>query len=152
MLAQFEDNHCPLMSIAFPAEYFQKYGFIFDETLTTAEDWDYMMRLAPIAGVTDILEPTAIYRWWENSDNSAALHSNEEWFSNLKYIQQKHTSVPVILPAGQKKVHVVKEVIHIAPPSGRIVLKNAIHRRTPNIIWKISRKIYHILGGKKWIG
>ena len=149
MLAQFEDNHCPLMSMAFPAEYFQKYGFIFDETLTTAEDWDYMMRLAPIAGVTNIPEPTAIYRWWENTENSSALHSIDEWIDNIKYIQQKHTSVPVILPAGQEKVHRVTEAVPTPPPSGRSLLKNAIRRRTPAFIWKGLRKLYHLISGKK---
>lgn len=152
MLAQFEDNYCPLMSIAFPAVYFRNYGFIFDEHLTTAEDWDYIMRLAPIAGVTNIPEPTAIYRWWENTDNSAAEHNQDEWIRNIEYIQRKHTAVPVILPAGQKKVPVAKELIYIAPPSARIILKNAIRRRTPNFIWRILRKIYHIFDGKMWIG
>ena len=34
----------------------------------------------------------------------------------------------------------------------RKIVKMAIKKRIPNPIWKVSKKIYHLFGGKKWIG
>lgn len=42
--------------------------------------------------------------------------------------------------------------VNNATPSARIIVKNAIKRRMPKPIWKVSKKIYHLFGGKKWIG
>ena len=102
-LRQTRENNCPLIGLAFPVYYFHKMGFIFDETLTTTEDWEYLMRLAPIAGVADIEEATSIYRLWTNAENSATLHNQDEWQKNYLQIQNKIMDAPVFVPAGNRK-------------------------------------------------
>lgn len=79
MISQLTSNHCPLMSLAFPSYYFQELGIIFDEELTTTEDWDYLMRLSFLAGVADSRITTSIYRLWVNAENSQTLHNRDEW-------------------------------------------------------------------------
>ena len=100
LLRQLEQNLCPLMTIAFPKAMFHEFGFMYDETLTTTEDWDYIMRMAFICGVTDIEEAGAIYRLWENVENSAVLHTQEEWKKNYNVIRKKHKGIPVVLRKG----------------------------------------------------
>ena len=36
--------------------------------------------------------------------------------------------------------------------TNRILMKNIIKEKVPKPIWKCCRKIYHIFGGKKWLG
>ena len=43
LLDQLSLNKCPPCGLAFPARVFQEFGVKFDETLTTTEDWDYLM-------------------------------------------------------------------------------------------------------------
>lgn len=89
LVKQLTVNKCPLMTLAFPTEMFQKYGVTFNEDLNVMEDWEYFMRLAYIIGVGDIEEPTAIYRFWSNAESSATLHSQEEWDKTYAYVQDK---------------------------------------------------------------
>lgn len=97
---ELTENVCPLMSLAFPAKVFRSWGLIFDETLTTTEDWDYMMRLAFVTGVTDIQEPSAIYRIWTNTESSATIHSPDEWQKNYTTIRKKLRQMPLVLRKG----------------------------------------------------
>jgi len=91
-------NKCPLMSLAFPLSLFKKYNIKFDETLTTTEDWDYLMRVAAFCGVHDIPQITSIYRSFE--ENSQRMHSQEEWKENKNMIQEKLDLNPMLFPAG----------------------------------------------------
>lgn len=86
---QMYRNNCPLIGLAFPTVFFQKLGIIFDETLTTTEDWDYMQRIVILSGVTDIKKVTSIYRWWINAESSQTAHSKSEWNYNYEIIQKK---------------------------------------------------------------
>lgn len=103
ILTQMRLNRCPLLGLAFPVYYFHKMGFIFDETLTTTEDWDYLMRLSAFAGVTDIEEATSIYRLWKNTETSATLHNASEWQKNYLIIQDKIMDMSLIIPSGNRK-------------------------------------------------
>ena len=58
------------------------------------------MRTGFITGVTDICEPTCVYRLWTNTETSQTLHNQDEWRKNHIYIQNKFKTVPVLLPAG----------------------------------------------------
>ena len=100
MLCQVYMNNCPLMGLAFPAFAFHKLGFLFDETLTTTEDWDFFMRAAFCLGVCDIKEPTAVYRIWENAESSRTVHDKDEWQKNYDRIQEKFLKVPIVLNKG----------------------------------------------------
>lgn len=93
-------NNCPLISLAFPREIFADWGFIFDEALTTTEDWDYLMRTAPLFGVTDIPVPTSIYRLWTNAENSTTVHAKDEWEQNRSVIRARLASAPSVIDAN----------------------------------------------------
>lgn len=100
LIEELEENKCPLMSIAFPAYLFNDYGIIFDETLDVTEDWDYIMRVAPMCGVYDVEEPTSIYRLWRNVENSAKLHDQDTWNITYNSIREKMNRHPFLLPSG----------------------------------------------------
>lgn len=95
---QLYQNECPLMVMAFPLYAFRQFGMKFDEKLTTTEDWDYIMRVSFVCGVQDTKEATSIYRHWKNAENSATIHSQEEWKNNYDYIQKKFLELPIVLP------------------------------------------------------
>lgn len=100
---QLSINSCPLCTLAFPAYVFKKWGIRFDESLTTTEDWDYMMRIAFLTGVADSDEITFLYRIWTNAENSYTLHNKEEWDRNYKKIVERYVDTPMIMPKGSLK-------------------------------------------------
>ena len=99
-LGELNINYCPTMSLAYPAYAFNKYGIKFDESLTTTEDWDFLLRNAFICGVSDEKVVTSIYRLWVNSENSQTEHTKDEWAKNHSMIQHKLSKLPLLLPAG----------------------------------------------------
>lgn len=100
LIKQFSTNYCPTFSLAFPRIAYDLLNIHFDETLTTTEDWDFLMRNALICGVADNPIVTGIYRKWINTENSATLHTEREWKKNYKYIRNKLLSNSVLLPIG----------------------------------------------------
>lgn len=95
------DNFTPCMSVAYPREAFHSLRLRFDESLTTAEDWDLMMRAASIFGVASSPEITSIYRRWSGrQSSSAAMHSQEVWNENRLTIVRKLARIPVLLAPG----------------------------------------------------
>lgn len=143
MVHQFEDNFCPLMGIAFPTVYFHKYGMIFDESCAVREDWDYIMRLASLVGVTDIPEPTAIYRSWQNAENSTAVHNAREWDENYAVLSEKFKQMPVLIPAGMEKYYKHEAPV---PPSLRSMLKDYLRRHLPAPLLRLYRLLRNIKG------
>lgn len=93
-------NVCPPGALAFPAYAFQKLGIRFDETMTTTEDWDYLMRCAFLTGVANSSEVTFLYRQWRNSESSATVHSRKEWDDNYARIIHKFLDTPVVMHKG----------------------------------------------------
>jgi len=100
LLDHLRDNHTPCMSVAYPREVIDTFGLEFDEALTTAEDWDFMMRCYFLVGITVSPEITSIYRRWTDKPSSNQAHSQEEWRNNRNFIIRKHDALPVILSAG----------------------------------------------------
>ena len=96
-------NKCPFCALAFPASLYKKMGLRFDETLTTTEDWDFLMRSAFLVGVADSSEITFLYRNWLNAENSSSLHAQEEWRKNSNYVVKRFSKTPIILPVGGLK-------------------------------------------------
>lgn len=94
------ENRSPLHSLAFPRSAYCDLGFRFDESLTTAEDWDFIIRTAPLTGVAESKNVTCVYRRWENVSNSATVHSEHEWKENYQHTLRKVDSIPLLLPAG----------------------------------------------------
>jgi 2-polyprenyl-3-methyl-5-hydroxy-6-metoxy-1,4-benzoquinol methylase/glycosyltransferase involved in cell wall biosynthesis len=94
------ENRSPLHSLAFPRAVHSDLGFRFDETLTTAEDWDYIMSVCHITGVASSAEITCVYRRWENASSSYTAHDQEEWKANYQYSLRKMDARPLLLPPG----------------------------------------------------
>ena len=147
---QLTVNLCPLLGLAFPTLYFQKWGLCFDESLSTTEDWDYLMRLSPLAGVKDIRRPTGLYRLWQNTENSQTAHPPLEWQENYERIRRKFRDTPILFPAGSEKTGRVERRPPPTPRRARI--KARWRRILPRPLWALMRKTYRRLGGQKWLG
>ncbi|MHB9004868.1 MAG: glycosyltransferase family 2 protein, partial [Coriobacteriia bacterium] len=104
LLAHLIDNQTPFMSVAFPRGLFTHLGMKFDESLSTTEDWDFILRSSSIAGVLDSPEVTAIYRRWSNNPASRTDHRPSEWASNRGAIDRKMDLEPILLSAGEARV------------------------------------------------
>jgi hypothetical protein len=88
------------MSMAFPAALFWEDGLCFDETMETAEDWEFTTRAAMLRGVASSAEVTSIYRWWTNGESTLFTHTREQWEANAQRIREKWNSQPILLPRG----------------------------------------------------
>jgi hypothetical protein len=98
--SHLQENRTPLLALAFPRVAFNMLGIAFDETLTTGEDWDYLMRTAAVCGVEATAEITAIYRHWNGRNASRTDHSSAEWEKNLGRIQEKQNMMPMLIAEG----------------------------------------------------
>ena len=98
--SHLQENRTPFVALAFPRAVLNVLGIAFDETLTTAEDWDYLMRAAPLCGVESASEITAIYRHWSNGRSSRTDHSLVEWDDNLRRIREKHSKLNMLIAEG----------------------------------------------------
>lgn len=99
-IAHLSQNFSPTLSLAFPRVGFQDMGIRFDETLDTAEDWDFEMRMVFLCGVEASPEVTGIYRKWRSGESSFSIHSQEEWSRDYEKIRVKHDSQYNIFPPG----------------------------------------------------
>ncbi len=97
-------NQSPPVGLAFPRSAFSDLRIHFDESLTTTEDWDYLMHCAAILGVHSYPGVTSVYRWWSDNDRSSRSdHNQAEWKANHEKIWQKLDLVPIILPPGSAR-------------------------------------------------
>lgn len=83
-------NVCPTNSLAFPRQAFWDCGITFDDSLTTTEDWDFLMRTVFLFGIVNIPEANSIYRLWTNTENSQSVHNQAEWRRNYNRILKKY--------------------------------------------------------------
>jgi hypothetical protein len=95
------ENKTPPVALAFPRSAFADLSLKFDESLTTTEDWDYLMRVSNLTGVASSPEICALYRMWKDAESSYTVHTSEEWQKNHFDIWKKLDSTPLLLPAGQ---------------------------------------------------
>jgi hypothetical protein len=91
------------MTVAFPIGVYRDLGERFDETLTTTEDWDFLLRSASLVGVADTPEITAVYRRWIAEESSATVHDKDEWRLNMFEVHRKMDSQPILLQAGETR-------------------------------------------------
>lgn len=100
LIAHVVENRTPLHSIAFPRALFSELGYRFDDELSTAEDWDLIIRVAPLCGVACSSTITAMYRLWKDGDSSSSHHDQFEWKSNYIKTLRKLNNQPLLLPPG----------------------------------------------------
>jgi hypothetical protein len=96
-------NQSPPISWIFPRSLATDFGLSYDDSMTTTEDWEFLLRAAQLAGVTDIGRGTAIYRWWETRESSRTAHPIDEWAQNQREIERRIDSRPFLLPAGETR-------------------------------------------------
>lgn len=147
--SQLSLNKCPLIGLAFPSEAFIKYGFLFDEKLTTTEDWDYLMRVAFMCGVEDITIGTCIYRLWINAESSLTVHSQAEWRANYEIITDKFVDVPILLEKDKLQIYAthtdcIEKEVNLSYFGRRDMLIEIFKRTLQNhsFLYIICRTIY----------
>lgn len=96
-------NQSPPIGWIFPRSLATHFGLSYDDSMTTTEDWEFLLRAAQIAGVTDIGRGTAIYRWWETRESSRTAHPVDEWAQNQREIERRIDSRPFLLPPGETR-------------------------------------------------
>jgi glycosyltransferase involved in cell wall biosynthesis len=99
-VAHLFTNYTPMMCVAYPIAVFRNDGLQFDETLSTAEDWDFMLRAGMLRGMATSPEVTAIYRLGATADASTRIHTSDEWAANRDAVHHKLSAAPIALPAG----------------------------------------------------
>lgn len=80
-------NRTPIMTIALPIKLINQKKLNFDETLTTNEDWDFLISAKRFAEVQDTNKFTAIYLQWDHGTKNTI--SEAEWETNRKKILSK---------------------------------------------------------------
>lgn len=96
-------NQSPPIGWIFPRSLATHFGLSYDDSMTTTEDWEFLLRAAQIAGVTDIGRGTAIYRWWETRESSRTAHPADEWAQNQREIERRVDARPFLLPPGETR-------------------------------------------------
>ena len=160
-------NQSPFMTLAFPRILHDHYRMTFDESLSTTEDWDFLLRAAGIVGVANSLDVTAVYKRWQGFSTSADIPTSE-WEENAKAILKRLDSSPVLLPSGEvaalyrlvsermqdaqnaMEIH-LNEKFRIASEEERMrvtheanLLKDAItayHLEINHVFWRITQPI-----------
>ena len=105
-------------SYAIPRYVLSVLGFEFDESLTTTEDWDFLMHAALLCGVADTPEVTGVYRVWENAENSQTLHKQEEWQKNYFAVRSKIAENGGIIEQSD-----VEEILAYKKTKGDVVIQ-----------------------------
>lgn len=111
LVRQTLQNRCPLIGLAFPGFAFRSLGILFDESMTTTEDWDYLTRTALFLGVTDIQTPTSLYRQWTNAENSHSVHQWDEWVKNYHTIRERVQEQMALLPGKQNENTLLEKML-----------------------------------------
>jgi len=93
-------NYTPPMCYAIPSSVFHDLGVRFDETLDTAEDWDFEMQAAFLCGVASTPAITSIYHRWAMGESSYTVHSRHEWERDYYRILEKMDAAAHLFPAG----------------------------------------------------
>lgn len=141
-------NQTPFMSVAFPRGVFDHLGLRFDESLSTTEDWDFLLRSASLIGVADSLEITAIYRRWANSPASHTDHRLGEWVSNRSAIDRKMDLQPILLPPGEARV--LRERI-LAPPAPPGPSRDRIDLESIRARERAMHEVLALMGSRSWL-
>lgn len=96
-------NDSPAHCWAYPRSLHSDFGMEYDESMTTTEDWEYLLRAVQVAGVASIPRTVAIYRWFDSAASSRTDHDDDEWYQNHVEVARRIDNFPVLLPAGASR-------------------------------------------------
>lgn len=102
LLAHMSGNSTPICSIAVPRASVERFGVRFDESLPVFEDWEFLVRLAMLVGVTSIPDATTLYRRLDGG-NAHSAHDEETWHRTHAAVIDRLSARPVLLPAGDAR-------------------------------------------------
>jgi glycosyltransferase involved in cell wall biosynthesis/SAM-dependent methyltransferase len=155
LLAHIIENRTPLHSIAFPRVLFSELGYRFDPDLSTAEDWDLIIRVAPLCGVASAPNITVMYRLWKDGDNSASAHDQFEWRSNYIKTLRKIDDAPLLLPAGSA-VKLRRMYLDLERLQGKVefdpdsALVDELHIDDPQRLEALRDRYHELVTSRSW--
>jgi hypothetical protein len=139
-------NRTPFMSVAFPIELVHAFHLSFNEDLLVVEDWDMILKGSLLLGVADIPFVTGIYRQWQRSENSLAIHSVAEWNASEAIVHDRSNSSYILLPPGSgERIRALLEREERTKNHSTAVLRLATFvRRNAGPAGRIARKLRSI--------
>lgn len=102
LLAHVSHNETPICSIALPRPVLEHFSLRFDEALPVYEDWDLLMQVAPLAGVTSVEQPTSLYRQLDAA-NAAEAEPVPIWQATHAKVIDRLSARPLLLPVGDAR-------------------------------------------------
>jgi glycosyltransferase involved in cell wall biosynthesis len=98
--AHLFENYSPFCGYAIPRSCFTDMGVHFDETLAVVEDWDVILETALLCGVTNNPDVTSLYRRWQSTHSSFAVHSKDEWHRAREKVLARFDQRTLPMPPG----------------------------------------------------
>lgn len=96
-------NRSPFCGLAFPRAWLSALGMSFDESLQVVEDWDMLLRAAPVCGVAVSAEVTSHYRDNRGSDSDSRCSGTALEVAH-RTVLEKANDKPILLPPGSVDV------------------------------------------------
>ncbi|NID15765.1 methyltransferase domain-containing protein [Luteibacter yeojuensis] len=144
------ENATPPVSLAFPRSAFADLRIEFDESLTTTEDWDFLMRTVAVCGTSSSDEITSIYRQWDGAESSFTVHTKQEWLDNHHAIWRKLDAIPLLLPEGSAaKIRRLLSDYHARHGGRRGPAPDALHE-TEQYEDCLREEIHGLLHSRSW--
>ncbi|MEO0605785.1 MAG: glycosyltransferase family A protein [Myxococcota bacterium] len=99
LLGHCSQNQTPICAVAFPRHVLEHFSFRFAEDLPVFEDWEFLMRVAPLTGVTSINAQTQLYRRLDHG-NADTAEDPEVWAHTHAVVVARIAERPLLAPAG----------------------------------------------------
>lgn len=99
LLGHCSQNQTPICSVAFPRHVLDHFGFRFAEDLPVFEDWEFLMRVAPVTGVTSINAQTSLYRRLDHG-NADTAEDQAVWQHTHAVVVARIAERPLLVPVG----------------------------------------------------
>lgn len=104
MIRHLESNRTPICSFAVPSAAIDTFHLRFNDLLPVLEDWDFLIRVATLCGVTAVDQVTSIYRRWHETESSWNTVHRDDWASTHQHITAELDRAPLLLPEGSAGV------------------------------------------------